>query len=357
MKKQLLTFLILFIALPIVWADNLYFNITQEHSVAQIQTELQMRLDNTSFGDTIFVTGSKTNADTTLTLNIADGQIVVWQATYQSDNLFGAENLITLFGEYRCTFEVASSTLITKNANAISIESENVAVIVSGTGKVQTSGNGAHAITTNGFVEIKDNARHSSTTGETIESKGNGAIVLVAGGTITATSENAIITWGENSEIYISGGYVYNDAVGVYNAVYALDREYGYHTLVHVCGDAIVEARGMGAAVASYGSVKVSGNAQVRNTMSGGNYDTHAIMAYRSVEVCEDAIVSSLNRYTNRYTILCWGEVIVRGSAIVKANENAIAIFIHREGRGGRVTVKEKGQVIAANNYAISYNI
>ena len=330
-------------------ADNTYYEIKQEYTVSQIQTELQALIDAAESGDTVFVTGSKTNADITLTLYIAK-KIVVWQAYYQSISVFNMYNLITIYEDG--TFEVADGTIITEDADAINATDEGSTVIVSGNGKVQTSGYGMNAITTYGYVEIKDNAQLSSTDGETIESKSNNAIVRVTGGTICATSENAIIVWGKNSKIFISGGHVYNDANGVFNAVYALNTDQGSISAISVSGTGKVEAKGMGSAIACYGNVFVSGDAQVSNT-KGGDDRTSAIFASRFAEVSDNAIVSA----SNNYTIFSYGQVMVSGNSKIEAKKNAIPIYIFGEGNSfGELSVFGQAQVIAANNYAISYN-
>jgi len=350
MKKTLLTFLALFLAFSFAQAENFYYEIKQEFSVSKIETELQTVIDNATNNDIVTVTGSKTNADATLTLHIAAGKTVVWQATYQSGSPFWADHLISFSGAG--TFVVENGSLLTANANGIHASGEGSAVIVRENGKVQTSGEGMNAIITYGYVEIKDNAQINSTTGETIASHSDNATVLVTGGTISATSENAIITWGKNSQIHISGGYVSNYAKSdVYHAVYALDAKRGNQTLVHVSGNAIVEAKGMGSAVASYVNVKISGNAQVRNNLSGAYY-AGAVMGTYYVEVMDNAKVSA----TNNCAIFCYENVFVSDCSLIEAKNDAIAIKIYGEVGPtiGEVVVSDHAQVIAANNYAIS---
>jgi len=289
MKKNLFTLLFLIFALPALWANNIYYEITQEKSVEQIGNELQALIDNATGGSTIVVTGSKTDASDFLYLHLPEGKKIFWTAFYQSASSLTLHTLIHLHGNG--TFEVGNDgAVIAEGIFALLLQGTNSTVIVSGNGKVQTSGNNVSAISSNGNIEIKDNAHISGTKGETICSNSDNAIVLVSGGTVSATSENAIITWGRNSKIYITGGHVYNNAEGVYHAVYALDRTYGNETLIHVSGTAIVEAKGKGSALASYRDVKVSGNAQVIGHSTGAqNYG--AITAYNNVEINDKAKV------------------------------------------------------------------
>jgi len=331
MKKFLITFLTLFLVLPITRADNFYFEIKQEHTVSQIQTELQVLIDATGGNDTVFVTGSKTNVEFGLELCVIGDRTIVWQAHYQSNNKFKEKNLISLTGGYG-TFILEDGTLITENANAINVKNR-IYVEVRGNGKIETSGDGAHAITTISYVTIKDNAQLSSTTGETIESKSDEAIVRVTGGTISATSENAIITRGKDAQILISGGYVYNDAhydpvLGGLHVVYALDEEHGKNTLIHVSGNAIVEAKGMGGALASYGSVKVSGNAKVLSRGNEANAPA-TIDAEGGVELYDNAMIKA--RYNraiiSHYAIFFKGGVVFAYGSNISDIVNPVPLY------------------------------
>jgi len=332
-------------------AKKYYYEIKQEYSVLQIQNDLLNIIDKAEKSDTVIVTGSKTDVDMHLYIGISDGKTVLWKANYQVPasyyipNLIGVSSSDTSF----CTFEIQDGTLVADKSIIIYAYGKNLSVIVSGKSRIQTSGDGAHAITTNGNVEIKDNAYLSSTTGKTIESKGNNAVVNVTGGTICATSENAIITNGKNARINISGGYVYNE--GLYNAVSAVDHNFGPLTFIHVSGNAIVEAKGNGAAVFSFIGVKVSGNATVRNNLGGDLY-AGAVVGTYYVEVTDDAKVIA----QNSCAISGCETVIVNGNSIVEAKNEAIGIYIcdDKGPTKGYVTVSDNAQVIAAQNYAIS---
>jgi hypothetical protein len=267
MKKHFIIFLTFFFALHIVWADNIYYNITQENSVSQIQTELQEVINNATSNDKVIVTGSKTDAGVTLTLNIATGKTVVWQATYQSSgNDFGDNSLIFFSGS--------------------------------------------------GIFEVEDNAQLSITTGEVITSTGNNATITVSGGTLTATSGNAIVALGRDPQIYVSGGYLSNDAGNHYPVIIAYDPTPGSQALVHVSGTAKVEAKNMGSAVISTGGVKVSGDAQVMNNTGGDHLQT-AIRASSFVEVSDNAKVTARH---NR-AILCNSAVISGGLVFAYGNK------------------------------------
>jgi hypothetical protein len=347
MKKTLIPTLFILLALPQVWAADIYYEILQEKSVSQIQTELQAVINNANDHDKIIVTGSKTNANATLALNIIMFKIVVWKAVYQSVTPFGANHLISFSGDG--VFEVANGTLITANANALYASNEGSIVMVSGSGKLQTSGNGASAIITYGHVFIKDNAQLSGTTGEVISSLGDHKTVTVTGGTITATSENAILAKGSHPRVDIAGGYLSNNATGLFPVILAYDPSYNSDAIVLVRGDAKIEAKGDGCAIISIGSVYIEGDAEVSNN-NGGNEVTATIKGYSEVEVRDKAVVTA----RNNYAILSYRDVLVDSHAKVVAKENAIGIYIYGEG-AGKAEIKNQAQVIAENNYAISY--
>ena len=238
MKKLFLSFLIFLLALPVVWANDINYDIKQENSVTQIQTELQALINNATGGDAIMVTGSKTNADVRLELNIPVEVAVIWQATYQSDASFSANALIYFTGDG--VFEVADGTLTTGANNAILSDGDNATVKVS-------SGN------------------LSSTTGETIKITGDSAIVYISGGTVSATSENAVLVYGLYAKVIVSGGIVSNEADGNLPVIF-INVPINDELNVIICGTGKVEARKEGDAILTYGDVEVKDNAQVSAT-------------------------------------------------------------------------------------------
>jgi len=353
MKNPLLL-LTFFLAHSFVWAIDIPYVIKQENSVTQIQTELQMLINDATATDRVVVTGSKTDADITLSLLIGVGKTVVWQAVYQSVPTLAPSTLLEFSGSG--TFELADGALICENTHALHATGTSSKVIVSGTGKIQTSGamvqgEDVHAIKTSGYVEIKDNAQIIGTGGEVIASFSNNATVAVSGGTITTNSGNAIITFGKDAKILISGGYVSNNAKGLYPAVIALDESPGNNNaLVHVSGTAIVEAKGDGNAIISNGGVILSGNAHVSNTNGGAN-NTAAVWSTNPMEMKDNAKIS----VSKGYGIVCQ-TIIIKDSCIIEAKDNAVAVFLAPNGGMGLFEIRDKAQVIAANNYAIKHN-
>jgi len=358
MKKKLLTLFILIVALPTVWATNIYYEITQEKSVSQIQNEINAIIETSSQGDTITVTGSKTDADATLTLSYGYSRVYfIWQAIYKSNSSFTADNLIRLSGNsfplMGSTFELADGALITENANAINASGTNTLVMVSGEGKIATSGDGYSAILTDWDVDIKDNAQLTITTGEVITSNGNKAVITVSSGTLTATSGNAIVAFGNETRIYISGGYLSNDADNRYPVVVIPNSNVLPFAVIEVSGNAIIQAKGMGCGIISDTDVHIKGNAQVISNDAGSDNFSASVRVRKSIQVSGNAKVTA----REGYAILCNGYVSVFDSAKVEAKENAIAIFM---GSGytqiSTVSVMGKAQVTAENNFAIAHN-
>jgi len=235
MKKHFLSLLIFFLALPAIWANNIYYNITQENSVAQIQTDLQALINNATGGDTIVVTGNKTDADVSLQLNISSGKVVKWQATYQSETSFNAGALIHFFGNG--TFEIAGGALTTGANNAILSEGTNATVKVS-------------------------SGSLNSTEGETIKTTGTNAIVSISGGTVSATIENAVLAKGTNAKVFVSGGTVRNATDDSYPVIFInVSDNTGLNVIIS--GTGIVEATMDGYAIWTNGIVEVKDHAWV----------------------------------------------------------------------------------------------
>jgi len=367
MKNHFITFFIIFLFAPTVWANDIYYEISHNQSVAQIQTELQNVIHNAADNDKIIVTGTKTNADATLSLNIPIHKIVQWHAIYQSNSSIGSSTLIALSGDG--IFEVLDGTLITANGNTINVTSASLTVVVSGAGKVQTSGDGAHAITTLGNVEIKDNAEISGTTGEVIETTGDNSVVTVSGGSVTATSENAIIARGINAKVFVSGGVLSNTATADYSVIYMRNENNNAMNLI-ISGTGKVLAPIEGNSIYTYGSVEIkdsaylfsakknvicTGSTTPTNTVikiggtsmlesTGSGYST--IYTYGNVEIKDNAYVSAANSYAinsrGKFTT-----ILISGTSKVVSSGIYSAIFLFSS---NTVEIIDNAQVIAKNN-------
>ena len=235
MKKHfLITILTFFLASPLAWADDIYYNIMQEFSVSKIQTDLQAIITNASSDDNIVVTGSKTNADATLTLSIAAGKKVVWQAVYQAVSTFTPNTLIMFLGDG--TFEVAGGTLTSPDAM-------------------------------------------------TINSSGTNATVVVSSGTVSAHKENAILMQGAKAKAIISGGVISNTSQGSYPAIY-MEKDNNTGLNVMVSGTAKIETEGA-YCIYTFGSVIISEDAQVSSPQITSPY--YAAIICGALEIKDNA--------------------------------------------------------------------
>ena len=183
-----------------------------ESTIESYNSNLEAAVD----GNTVTVTGTVTEASSTLALNIDEGVTVLWKASITaSDSFLG--NLITLTGTG--TLEVAEGgTVSTASGIAIYVNGSGATVTISG-GTVSAENN-----TIYGFIIGADDVT-VEVSGGTVHASGNNAInimganaaVTVNGGTVSATRN--VITGGNNSSITVGGtgkvstttGYAIND--------------------------------------------------------------------------------------------------------------------------------------------------
>ena len=335
MKKHLSIILLFFLLMPTIWANDIYYEITQGQSVSQIQNELQNAINNATANDKIIVTGSKTNVDVTLYLNIPENKTVVWKATYQATSALNS--LISLSDNG--TFEVSGGALVTTNGNTIHGYGVGSTIIVSADGKVQTSGNGVHAITTEGNVEIKESAVISGTTGEVIKTTGDNSIVTVSGGSVTATSENAIIAQGINAKVFVNGGIVGNAATGPYPAIF-MSHQNNNQLNVQVSGTAKIASLGEGFAIYSYGDVAIDGNA---NISAAENHAIYTGGTHSTITISGESKIETTGSSPTIWTL--GSSIEIKDNAHVMAN-NARAIYTPSE--HSRIIISGTSKVEAA---------
>ena len=174
--------------------------ISQTDSVSQIQTNIQAAIDAADEGETLTVTGSKTDADAKLELVVGPDITLVWQAAY-SGSLDGSDYILGVSGGG--ILEIVSGGSIVNNGEGIAISSsflDPCRVIVNG-GTVSTVGNRS-----------------------TIRS----SVTEIKSGMINATEG-----WAINSVDFImSGGFVFaygigNGLIGVIDATLSINPALG----------------------------------------------------------------------------------------------------------------------------------
>ena len=129
-------------------------------------------------------------------------------------NAFGESSKVTVSGGTVSGFG-GNGVIYMSNSNNTGLN-----VIVSGTGKVQTTGNGGEAIYSYGSVEVSG-GEVTTTTGTAIYNYGN---VEVNGGKVIATTGNAIFASGDNSMVSVSDGLVFNYSDAVSGVIYSLNN-------------------------------------------------------------------------------------------------------------------------------------
>ena len=166
--------------------------IAETDAVEDIRAMIQDELDIAVSGDTVTVTGSKTDvAGEGLALNIGTGVTVIWKAAYAGtfNNSGMPQGLITIAGGG--TFEAASDCIIDNDAS----QSRTVYVVK---GNVTVSGGTVSASGTGNYDSVYVAEGSVTVSGGTVISSGDYgyavsavADVTITGGTVTATGSSS----------------------------------------------------------------------------------------------------------------------------------------------------------------------
>ena len=245
---------------------------------------------------------------------------------------------------------------------AIHAYNENSTITISGTGKVEATVDNGIAINTLGNVEVKENAQVSATTSVAINANGENSTVTVSGGTVSATTGTAISAYGENSTVTVSGGTVTS---GGNNVIY-LGNSNNTGLNVTVIETGKVEATGNYAyAIAIYtnGSVEVKDDAQVSSTtgtaisaygenstvtVSGGEVSSVSLQAIVTIGENSLITVNGTGKAYGSVAINTGGNVVVSGEGEVSTTSGQAI------GAVGNVVVGEMGKVQATNDNGIA---
>ena len=371
-------------------------------TVAEAQAAIQEEIDAAVAGGEgeVTVGGIITGAADTLALDIGFGVTVVWVA-YLYGKADGPSTLVTIKG--RGAFEVAGG-LISNNGSAIVSTGGSAEVKVSG-GTVSTQA--GTAIQTNGRTVTVSSGTVSATTGTAIKATGTttiigisgtakveatgddgvaistayfNATVTVNGGTVSATTGYAINIAGPDSSFTMSDGII-KAANDKGRAIYVRgDVEISDGTVSTTTGNTI-EASGdvkisggtvstsTGSAIRTTGSIEISGTAVVeatgdtgrainaatgssKVTVSGGTVQAtgakgDAIYAYCNVEI------SGIGKVTGGHrAIFCSGSNVTVSGGTVSSTSNP-AIYV--TGNSCSVTVND-GTVSSEDDRAIQMN-
>ncbi|MCL2695635.1 MAG: carbohydrate-binding domain-containing protein [Clostridiales bacterium] len=306
-------------------------------TVAQIQTNIQNKIDAAASGDTVTITGSKTGVAALLALTIPAGKKVIWKATYTGSN----RTLITFYG--KGTFEIAQGGTISTTGIGNMIcnndPNEKVTFVVSG-GTLSVSGDGGTAIcgdsgdviVTGGTVEATGEYGYAiysytniTVSGGMVQATGADgraldaceANVTISGGTVKATGDYGQAIKTTSGSVTVSGGTVQaSDG----DAIYSDSGD------VTVSGGTVTTAGAGYEAIFTNGNVKISGG-MVKATGAGGNaiYVGSGVAAYLAGT--------------------CTGGFFVNSGLIVEVD--TLAVPAARDGASTGLTVK-KGTGTAA---------
>lgn len=354
--------------------------LSQEQAIADIAAAIQTALNNADIA-TVVVTGSKTDINSTLSINIPEGKTVVWQAVLNGST---ANSLITLSG--KGNFEVAEggeinassggaivsvfnymnydfpsitvsggevkalegcaiyiqgdtyeSVTVTVSGGIVSnvgsaenpaihlrvtpYENSKVEVIVKNEGKVKSTGTGGIAImNSSGDVLIQDAAEVNSdgTEGFAIRS----GSITVEGGTVTSNN----IALFADKDVLVSDGVIRANTYAIYSG--------GRNYTTTIKGGSVEATGTNGYAISSAGNVQVIDGTV---TASGGNGAAICSMLFGSV-VVEGGTVGA----SKTAVLSAGGDVRVFGG-IVRGGSKVIDALV-----GGSVTV-EGGKIEATD--------
>lgn len=355
-----------------------------------IASEIQAAIDAAATGNTVTVTGTVTDASSTLTLDIDSGVTVIWKASITAAENF-EKCLVDLNGD-GC-FEVPEDGMVkgtmsaaisfsdccnvTISGGTVSSNSGN-AIMASSSGNLTVSG-GTVSSTSHSAIVLENSNIDVMVSGGTVSSNSGIAIcsdypkidMTVSGGTVTTTTGTAIKVFG--SSLTISGGTV--SATGKSSTAICFTYNYNASDIT-ICDNGAVKATGKfsDAIVADNSSVQVKDEAVVSAdgiaiqtsgdvTISGGTVGSsfqYAINGTGTGNVTVSGGTVSNSSGSSTYPVIymsnvpaenkATGNVVVSGTGTVQAYLNGGGTAIRTS---GNVTISQNAQVIATTGYAI----
>ena len=305
--------------------------------------EIQLAIDNADTGDTITVTGSKTDVVAALELTIPADKKVIWKANYTGSNYL----LLELSG--KGIFEVAAGGTISTSGDAAVIcnySDEEVTIVVSG-GTISISGDNGKAIEAKkGNVTVTSGIVSATGNGGTAISTTTGN-VEVSGGTVEATGQYSCSINTKSGNVIVSNGIV----EGAGNAV---NTESGNVTIsggtLEATGkDGIAIYNQNGDVIITNGSIKANNedsgaiNVSTGNiTVSGGAVEANGIGG------------TALNAYTNGIIKISGGTVkaTAAGRFAIAIGDSGAAVYLDGTITAGGFNIN-KGLVVEIDRFII----
>lgn len=352
--------------------------ISQEQAAANIEVAIETALNNADIA-TVVVTGSKTNMDSTLSINIPEGKKVIWKAVLKGST---ANSLIALSG--KGSFEVAESAeisassgraiaciewynydypsitvsggevkavegcaiyiqgdtyesvAVTVNGGIVSnvgsaenpaihlrltpYEISKVEVIVKNEGKVKSTGTGGIAImNSSGDVLIQGDAEVNSDGTESFAIRSGS--ITVEGGTVTAND----IALFAVKDVLVSGGVIRANTYAIYSG--------GRNYTTTIRGGSVQATGAAGYAVHAVGNVHV-----IDGTVTASGGDGAAIIAMGSV-VVEGGTVSASKKavFLDDGSVRVCGGIVRGGSDVIYSLRGSVTV------EGGKIEATDIG--------------
>ena len=294
--------------------------IAQEDSVDEISDKIGLANNAAKSGDTVIVTGSKTNANAELFISIPGGVRLIWKATLLGTTTAALLQLGSGVGGMDGMFELAAGGAVASAGGAIN--ANHINITISG-GTIKSTGNARTIASSSGDITV---------TGGTVSSTGafgfalhstDGDITL-AGGKVAA-SGGMIAAYTNRGDITVSGGTV--------EAYTAEGDEFPTHALWSTSGDITITA-GMVTAAGACAICNYEGNV----TISGGTVRTTGDFGCTIDNSCGNVTVTGGTVEAtgdSSYAMDIYdGNVTVYGGTVKATGNDSFVISL---GRGGGV--------------------
>ena len=322
------------------------YDINSADFVADIEVDIQAILDDdAASGDTVTITGSKTDVDGGIVLEIPAGVTVVWKAVWECV-VTAVDELITLSGDG--SFEIAEDAdILTPGKVAVYMPDGGAVDITVSGGSVETTAQvSAFAIDSVGNVKVSGGDVASDGTAIRAET------VTVSGGKVYSSGWFGINAFGA---VLISGGEVETDGSGL---TLATEEDIAVYsaTAVTLTGTGKVKADAIGikaeaipvpafaadtVTIVSYsvsaGNITVSGGSVEANTMAVQGFGRDVVVSGGVVTGAAEAVHAHTvtDTATNGTVFTFGGNATVSGDASIEATAGKAVVAVRNANIAG----------------------
>jgi hypothetical protein len=201
-----------FICAPAALAANHPYNYANGTSESAIQSGIQALINSAGAGDTVTVTGNKTNVTNTIMLDIKSGVTVIWGAVLSGSGPFSEGSLLKITGAGAFQTNPGANITATSGNNVVAIwavPSSTVTLNLNG-GTISSNGSNCFAVAIDGGSSIK---KIINVNGATISVNGSGCCAIIAARNSAHINLNggSIIAYGANDyALYLMQGATYS---------------------------------------------------------------------------------------------------------------------------------------------------